>query len=269
MSESTKFALWLIYLQIAMLDLGIELLIAGAVYLLQLVGERMNVWMDRRSRLNQEAGADQKEEEVVQESEQVDLRQDDYIKRLEQMSVKYRPEKLDVELALKCKEYLFGIFPNGISEKVQYMSKEELLNLFRQIEKDAEEIMDVSIDVLDFYPGNESPDSRICGYYQNADKSIHLNAAFILSGNPQLVEEMVFIVFHELKHARQWAAMEGYVNKTKDYGYSEKQIKIWLENADNYIPSHVCDELYRKQPLENDAYGFASVVSGMRKFEVI
>lgn len=262
-----------------MLDLGVELLIAGAMYLLQSIGERVNVWLDRRSRLKQETGTGPKEETVsVEETdlreeevdhESVDQQQDDYATRLEQMSVKYRPEKPDVELALRCKEYLSGVFPNGISEKVQGMSREELLNLFCQIEKDAEEIMDVSVSALDFYATDEPPANGYCGYYSSSGKSIHLNAVLILSGKPNLVEEMIYTIFHELKHARQWDAMDGYLYKTKDYGYSEKQIKIWMENAANYIPHHVCDELYRKQPLENDAFGFASVVRGIRKFEAI
>lgn len=185
------------------------------------------------------------------------------------MDVKYRPEKPDVELALRCKEYLSGIFPNGIREKTQYMSKEELLNLFLQVEKDAEEIMDVSVNALDFYATDKPPENGYYGYYRRVDKSVHLNAACILSGDPQIVEKMIYTIFHELKHARQWDAMSGYLNKTKDYGYSEKQIRGWLENAANYIPSYVCDELYRKQPLENDAFGFESVVRGIRKFEAI
>ena len=258
-----------------MLDLGIELLISGALYLLQSIGERMNVWMDRRSRLKQDTSVGQeeeivsKEEKINQESERIDQQQDDYATRLEQMDVKYRPEKPDVELALRCKEYLSGIFPNGIREKTQYMFKEELLNLFLQVEKDAEEIMDVSVNALDFYTTDKPPENGYYGYYSSVDKSVHLNAVYILSGNPQIVEEMIYTIFHELKHARQWDAMDGYLNKTKDYGYSEKQIRDWLEDAANDIPPHISDELYRKQPLENDTFGFTSVVRGIRKFEAI
>lgn len=262
-----------------MLDLGVELLIAGALYVLQSIGERVNVWLDRRSRLKQETGTGPKEETVsVEETdlreeevnhESVEQQQEDYATRLGRMSVKYRPEKPDVELALRCKEYLSGVFPNGVSEKVQGMSKEELLNLFLQVEKDAEEIMDVSISDLDFYTTDDPPENGYYGYYSSADKSVHLNAVFILSGDPRLVEELIYTIFHELKHARQWDAMDGYLNKTKDYGYSEKQVKVWMENGANYIYPCVSDELYRKQPLENDAYGFASVVRGIRKFEAI
>lgn len=54
-----------------MLDLGIELLISGALYLLQSIGERMNVWMDRRSRLKQDTSVGQEEEIVSKEEETI------------------------------------------------------------------------------------------------------------------------------------------------------------------------------------------------------
>lgn len=253
-----------------MLDFGVESLITRFMHVLQSIGERVNVWLDRRSRIKQEADTIQKEETVLKEEEaNQDLQHEDYATRLGLMSIKYRPEKPDVELALRCKEYLSSVFPNGIGEKVQHMSKEELLNLFIQVEKDAEEMMNVSVSVLDFYTKDDPPENGYYGYYNSADRSVHLNAVFILSGDTQLVEELIYTIFHELKHARQRDAIDGYVNKTKDYGYSERQIKIWMENEANYISPHVSDELYRKQPLENDAFGFESVVKGIRKFEAI
>ena len=121
----------------------------------------------------------------------------------------------------------------------------------------------------DFYTSDEPPACDYCGYYSHSDRSLHINAALILSGKPQLIEEQVYTIFHELKHARQWAAVEGKLNDVKDYGYSDEQIRIWAENFDHYIPISVSDELYRKQPVESDAFGFETILKGERQFEII
>lgn len=193
----------------------------------------------------------------------------EYIAQIERMDVRYHPEKPDVEVGLKCKEYLLELFPAGIKEKVYNMSPEELLEFFQKIEKDAEQILDVQIDIVDYYATNEQPECGYCGFYNHMDNSFHINAAFILSGEPELIEEQVYTIFHELKHARQWAAIEGKLKGNKDYGYSDEQIRTWAENLKHYIPTFVSDEMYRKQPIEMDAYGFESIIKGERQFEVI
>ena len=142
------------------------------------------------------------------------------------MDNEYHPEKPDIETALKCKEYLFQIFPNGIQEKTQNMTHEEIIELFKKIEKDAEQLLDVHIDNIDFYTTEEPPYCNYCGFYCHDEHSFHINTVFILSRIPELIEEQVYTIFHELKHARQWAAIEGKLNGTKDYGYSDEQIKM-------------------------------------------
>ncbi len=231
-----------------MIEIGVGILVAGVSYLLQYIVERVVYWQQKRKYIEQNS---------------------EYVAQIEQIDARYHPEKPDVEIGLKCKEYISEVFPNGIKEKVQNISHEELLELFNQIEKDAEQILDVKIDTVDFYSTEEQPACGYCGFYNQADKSFHINAAFVLSGNPVLIEEQVYTIFHELKHARQWAAVEGKLNGDKDYGYSDEQIRIWAENFNHYIPTFVSDELYRKQPVEMDAFGFELIVKGERRFEVI
>lgn len=228
-----------------MLKVGI---VSIVIDLIKYVAERVGHWRWKRKYVEQNS---------------------EYIAQLKQMDAQYHPEKPDVEVALKCKEYLFDFFPNGINEKIQNMSPEELLELFKQIEKDAEQILDVQIDNVDYYSTSEQPACGYCGFYNRTDNSFHINAAFILSGQPELIEEQVYTIFHELKHARQWAAIEGKLKGDKDYGYSDEQIRIWAENLKHYIPIFVSDELYRKQPVEMDAFGFELIIKGERQFEVI
>ena len=166
----------------------------------------------------------------------------EYIKQVEEADAKYHPERPDVELAQKCKEYLSEVFPYGVESKTQNMSQEELIEFFRQLEKGAEQIMGVNVNA-NFYAAPDQP---------------AINK-----------EEQVYTIFHELKHARQWAAIEGYLYSTHDFGYSEQQIREWATNFDHYIPSFVDDEWYQKQPVENDAFGFESILKGERQFEVI
>lgn len=218
----------------------IEAVVKGVIYL----ATRPLVWRERRK--------------YIEEHQE-------YIDQLEKMDGLYKPESIDVELANRCREYLSTVFPNGIKEKIQGMSQEELIEFFKQVEKDAEEIMDVHVDNVNFYATDEEPECGYCGYYSHDGNSLNVNAAFILRGGPELVEEQIYTIFHELKHARQWAA----VLKEKDYGYSDAQLESWGENMLNYIPTFVSDELYRKQPLEVDTFGFESILKGERKLETI
>lgn len=188
-----------------------------------------------------------------------------YIIGLCDQQIEYRPDKVDVALARECKEYLWEMFPNGIGAKVEQMTDEEILALFHQIIKDAESIMGLKLDNIDLYTSAEWPLGYYCGYYNHQDNSLHINAAFLLSGNVSLIEEQVYTIFHELKHARQWAAVVGDI----DFGYSQETLQQWAESFQMYIPSSENDEAYRKQAVELDAYGFETILKGERQFETL
>lgn len=184
----------------------------------------------------------------------------EYISQVEAMDAQYAPEPPDVELAEKCGDYLAGKFPGGIEAATQNMSKEELLEMFMQIEKDAEQLMGLEIDTVDFYTTEEAPQNGYCGYYSWADNSLHINRAYILSGDPRFVREQVSTIFHELKHARQWKAIQNCLNDDNSFGYSDSQIEMWATNLNNYLPPALGDEIYRKQPVERDTFGFEKAV---------
>lgn len=206
-----------------------------AIQIVKYVIARMNYWSERRK--------------YIEENQE-------YIDQVQAMDARYLPEPPDVELAEKCGEYLAGKFPSGIEVAIQSMSKEELMELFFQIESDAERLMGVSTDNVDFYESETPPTSAYFGYYSRQDNSLHINRAFILSGDARLVREQVSTIFHELKHARQWKAIENCLADNNTFGYSEQQIEAWAENLKNYIPCVLGDEIYRKQPVEIDSFGF-------------
>lgn len=136
-----------------MIEIGMALLIAGISYALQYVIGRIQFWREKQDYIQQNSG---------------------YIEQLEKMDAKYRPEKPDVEMALRCKEYLSQVFPNGINERTQNMSKEELLSLFRRMVEDTQLLMGVNIGTVDFYSTDEPPTSGYCGYYCHSDMQCRL-----------------------------------------------------------------------------------------------
>lgn len=184
----------------------------------------------------------------------------DYIDQLESMDAQYAPEPPDVELAEKCGAYLAGKFPSGIEAAVRNVSGEELLDMFAQLEKDAEQLMGLDLDNVDFYQSETPPESGYFGYYDSSDNSLHINKIYILSGDPRLVQEQVSTIFHELKHTRQWKAIRGCADDGDQLGYSDAQVAAWAENFMHYIPPAISDELYRKQDVERDTFGFEKLV---------
>lgn len=184
----------------------------------------------------------------------------EYIDQLEAMDAQYAPEPPDVELAEKCGAYLAEKFPGGVEAAVQNMSGEQLLDMFVQLEKDAEQLMELEVDTVDFYQTDTPPENGYFGYYNHSDNSLHINKIFILSGDPQLVQEQISTIFHELKHARQWKAIRGCAEGGDQLGYSDRQVEAWAENFMHYIPPAISDELYRKQDVEKDTFGFEKLV---------
>ena len=103
------------------------------------------------------------------------------------------------------------------------------------------------------YPTTEEENMKYgCGFYNRKDNLLCINGVYLYSGDTELIKEQIFTIFHELKHARQWAAIED----RKDYGYSEELIQVWEQNMRNYISPYESDEAYRKQPVELDTFGF-------------
>ena len=173
-----------------------------------------------------------------------------YIQQVLEQDAQYQPEQPDIDAAQRAKEYLAETFPNGIRERVANMSKDELLALFKEVEQQAEQILDISVDDVEFYSTDTPPECNYCGWYNHDSNSLHINVAMVLSGKHELIEEQIYNIFHELKHARQWAAVLG----EKDYGYSDELLQKWGENMQNYIPPYESDEDYRERMQDLNDY---------------
>lgn len=177
-----------------------------------------------------------------------------YVGRLESNELLYVPEEPDKELALRMVSYLKEHFPNGIETKLQELSIDERKDLICEIVEDTVELFDidpVSFEIM--YPtSREAFFACGCGFYKKSENLLCLNGAYLMDERLELVKEQIYTIFHELKHARQFAA----IANEKNYGYSEEIIDAWKYNTIVYILPYESDEAYRKQALERDAFGF-------------
>lgn len=175
----------------------------------------------------------------------------------------YVPTKPDQKAATECKEFLDSKFSRGIRETMSDQNPQERIQTIKEVVKEASQILDVEVDKVEFYE-SEGEMAKTCGYFDRTENSLNLNAYMITCDNMRLVEEQVYTVFHELIHARQWAAVKG-----KNYGYPSETVLEWAYNFENgnYVLPEVDDELYRKQPLERDAFGFEALIKGKYTIE--
>lgn len=170
----------------------------------------------------------------------------------------YIPEYLDIVAAEEAKKYLTERFGPNIGETIVKMSPDERIQIFNEIAEKAQSIMDVRIDGFEFFEPTKD-EEKVLGFYRFEDNTIRLNAFWITQDHPEQIKEQVYTIFHELKHAKQWAAVRG----IGEYGYSNEQLVEWAKNIRDYIPFTVSDELYRKQPIERDAFGFEALIKGL------
>jgi len=181
-----------------------------------------------------------------------------YIGHLTGSEIQYEPEEPDKELALRVVSYLQKRFPNGIESKIQEISIDERKDLICQIVEEVEQIFEVEpVNFEILYPTTaEEFYAYGCGFYNRSENLLCLNGAYLMDEHIELVEEQIYTIFHELKHARQYAA----IAHERDYGYSEDILEAWKYNVVVYIRPNENDEAYRKQALERDAFGFENYV---------
>lgn len=169
----------------------------------------------------------------------------------------YNPEESDIVAARKVKAYLDENYGSNIGQAIVGMSSDQRIETFNEIVRKTEDILEVEVkDVVFFQP--ERGQERLCGSYNREDNKIYLNELMITSDHPEQIQEQVYTVFHELMHARQYAAITG----LKDYGYSKKLLLEWANNFRDYTSPYVNDELYHKQPVERDTFGFEALIKG-------
>lgn len=183
---------------------------------------------------------------------------EEYLNEILQHDCHYQPTQPDIELLTKIKEYIGCNYPNGIEEKLAGLSEEELVEKFKDVINDASELMGVSLSEINFYTPESESEAFLYGFYRRDNNSININLAILLSGKTTLVTEQFFTIFHEMKHALQWAV----VNSPDNYNYPPEQVVEWAYNFLHYISYVENDEAYLKQPLERDTFGMEEVLKG-------
>lgn len=169
----------------------------------------------------------------------------------------YVPSVPDQKAATKAKAFLDTKFSRGFKETLRDQSSAERIDTMQHVVSEASNILDVKVDRVDYFEPDPAH-TNTCGYFDRSDNSLHLNAYMVTSEHLDLAAEQVYTIFHELMHARQWAAVTG----KKNYGYSSATLLEWANNFNNYIPPTESDRDYRRQPLERDAFGFEAIIKG-------
>lgn len=169
----------------------------------------------------------------------------------------YSPTPPDQKAARRAKEFIDTKFSRGVKETLRGQNPTERIETMQHVVQEASNILDVKVNRVDYFEPDASHAST-CGYFDRSDNSLHLNAYMVTSDHPELAAEQIYTVFHELIHARQWAAVTG----KKDYGYSPETLLEWANNFNNYISPNESDREYRRQPLERDAFGFEAIIKG-------
>lgn len=173
------------------------------------------------------------------------------------VSPKYFPEEIDIQLRKKCDDYLQKKFPNGFEYYYYNSTFDERLEMVSSITQELCTIYAVRLSRVNLYTPTPGSNPRTIGYYNPTDNSINMNASYLFRCDYRSTAEVFLGILHELKHARQWSAIQGW----QDYGYSHELLYEWALNwrPGNYIEPEESDEGYRTQPLEFDAYAFGDL----------
>lgn len=151
-------------------------------------------------------------------------------------------------------------FPKGIKTECERMSPEERKTKIKDIAEEAIKILDIKNppEIVMEIPEDESKMWTSYGSYCHSTNQLRLNLAMIVTDNPQLYQEQISTVFHEMIHARQLRAIEALAEGKLDesYGYSKNYVKNLAYNLEHYIRPDENAEAYVKQPLEAEAYWY-------------
>ncbi|MGV8026684.1 MAG: hypothetical protein AB2L18_09025 [Anaerolineaceae bacterium] len=130
------------------------------------------------------------------------------------------------------------------------LDSDERLNTLQNIESQMSEIQNrpsVQISTKDL-------ENYTFGGYDNENNVININQNHLEGEMP--VDEMVDTIIHEGRHAYQDYAINnpGFIN-------DPDIIDQWSENLENYLsPREVPLDIYMDQPLESDAWSYASSI---------
>lgn len=155
-------------------------------------------------------------------------------------------------------------FPKGVCETSLSTKPEERKRWIEELVPKAAQAMGLkNPPELKFeIPEDITQLNSLCGGYRHSDNTISINLAMVVSSEPELFQEQVSTIFHEMVHARQWEAVSAWAadESFEEYGYSEYYIKIMADNFCNYISYRENPEAYTKQPVEAEAFWFESQI---------
>ena len=151
-------------------------------------------------------------------------------------------------------------FPNGIKTECERMSPEERKTKIEEIAEEAIKILDIKDppEIVMEIPEEESKMWTSYGSYCHSTNQLRLNLAMIVTDNPQLYQEQISTVFHEMIHARQLRAIEALAEDRLDesYGYSENYVANLTYNLKHYIRPSEIALLFFFYPLEAEAFWY-------------
>lgn len=147
---------------------------------------------------------------------------------------------------------------SNITDYCESSTPEERKNLINDIANDAIKILGIKTqpDIMIKLPEDEAEIWRSFGSYSFSENRLKLNLAMIVTDDPNLFQEQISTVYHELIHARQFMAVEALCQEkpVDEYGYSEDYVKLLARNFQNYTDPKENFEAYTKQPVEAEAY---------------
>ncbi len=163
----------------------------------------------------------------------------------------------DEEMIAVSKNIIREFFGSDIYETVRCMKNTERIDLMaRFANRLAKEYgLDTDIDV-DIY------ELENCGRYIFSENKAVFNISLLMVDKNNkyfeyCVQEVIETIFHELRHAVQWKA----VNSNDSRNFDEETLKAWSDNFfGNYIDPDVDFSGYSKQPVEADAMTFAAQI---------
>ena len=155
----------------------------------------------------------------------------------------------DLEMQQQTVQIMRDTFGTDINESIQKLSAAERIQKAEEFVNNLTMIYGLDIKI-EFFGENRVH----CGHYNMKENSLNLNVADLLSKNEENIYEFFDTIFHELRHAVQWKAVqeEGFWN------VEENTREQWLHNFDNYISVNVDPQGYALQTIEADARTFAT-----------
>lgn len=153
------------------------------------------------------------------------------------------------------KDIVREFFGSDVYETIANLKNTERIDLLARFAKRlAEEYgLDTDVDV-DIY------ELENCGKYCFSENKAIFNISLLMVDKKnkyfkKCVHEVIENIFHELRHAVQWKA----INHNSSWIFDEKTLKDWSDNiTKNYIDPNVDCKGYCKQPVEADAMTFAA-----------